>query len=90
MYLFGDQTYDVQPHLKNLMRSRDNPLLEDFLVKAYESIRREIYKLPAEARDSFPQFSSVDDLILWKRDGKRCVALDMAVTCMYQLGTFIR
>ncbi|KAI3335280.1 ketoacyl-synt-domain-containing protein [Ustulina deusta] len=89
MYLFGDQTYDVQPHLKNLMRSRDNPLLEDFLVKAYESIRREIYKLPAEARDSFPQFSSVDDLILWKRDGKRCVALDMAVTCMYQLGTFI-
>ncbi|KAI5855057.1 ketoacyl-synt-domain-containing protein [Durotheca rogersii] len=89
LYLFGDQTYDVQPHLKELMRHRDNPVLEDFLTKAYDAIRRELYRLPVETRDDLPRFTSLDDLLLWKQDSKRCVALDMAVTCVYQLGTFI-
>ncbi|KAI1506778.1 ketoacyl-synt-domain-containing protein, partial [Biscogniauxia marginata] len=89
LYLFGDQTYDIRPGLKDLMRHRHNPILEDFLVKAYDAIRVEIYKLPAETRDDLPRFTCLDDLVLWKQDGKRCIALDMAVTCLYQLGAFI-
>lgn len=90
LYLFGDQTYDTQSHLRELMLYRHNPVLEDFLVKVYDTIRTEIYKLPAEIRDDLPRFTCLDDLVLWKQDGKRCIALDMAVTCMYQLGVFIR
>ncbi|KAI1480090.1 ketoacyl-synt-domain-containing protein [Daldinia eschscholtzii] len=89
LYLFGDQTYDIQPHLRELMLYRHNPILEDFLVRVYDAIRTEIYQLPAEVRDDLPRFTCLDDLVLWKQDGKRCIALDMAVTCMYQLGVFI-
>lgn len=90
LYLFGDQTYDTQPHLKDLQPHRDNPVLEDFLVKAYAAIRSEIYKLPWHVRHDLPRFTCLDDIILRKPGGTRCVPLDMAVTCMYQLGTFIR
>lgn len=90
LYLFGDQTYDIQPQLRDLIRYRHNPVLEDFLVKAYDAIRTEIYNLPCKVRDDLPRFTCVDDIISRKPGGQRCVPLDMAVTCMYQLGTFIR
>lgn len=90
LYLFGDQTYDIQPDLKDLLRYRQNPVLEDFLVKAYDTIRKNIYELPYEIREDLPRFTCLDDLILRKQGGKRCIPLDMAVTCMYQLGVFIR
>lgn len=90
LYLFGDQTYDIQPDLKDLLRYRHNPVLEDFLVKVYDTIRNDIYKLPNEIREELPRFTCLDDLVLWKQGGKRCIPLDMAVTCMYQLGAFIR
>ncbi len=90
LYLFGDQTHDIQPDLKDLLRYRHNPVLEDFLVKAYDTIRKDIYKLPNEIREELPRFTCLDDLVLRKQGGKRCIPLDMAVTCMYQLGVFIR
>lgn len=90
LYLFGDQTYDIQPHLKDLLRYRHNPILENFLIKAYDAIRIEIYRLPSEIRDGLPRFTCLDDLVLGKQGEKRCIPLDMAVTCMYQLGVFIR
>lgn len=90
LYLFGDQTYDIQPHLKDLIQYRNNPVLEDFLVKSYDAIRTELFNLPSEVRVDLPRFTSLDDILLRKQGGKRCVPLDMAVTCMYQLGVFIR
>lgn len=90
LYLFGDQTFNVRPYLKDLMKYRENPVLEDFLVKAYNAIRTEIYQLSPEVRDDLPRFTCVDDIIFRKQGGKRCDPLDMAVTCMYQLGIFIR
>ncbi|KOS19517.1 Noranthrone synthase [Escovopsis weberi] len=35
LYLFGDQTFEIQPQIKDLLKHRDNPLLADFLVRAY-------------------------------------------------------
>ena len=90
LYLFGDQTYDVQPSFKDLIQYRHNPVLEDFLAKAYDAIRTEIFDLPSEVRNSLPRFTCLDDIILRKPGGKRCLPLDMAVTCMFQLAAFIR
>lgn len=89
LYLFGDQTYEVQPHLKDLLRYRTNPVLDDFLVKAYDVIRNHIYELPIQVRDDLPRFTCVDDLLLMKPTSTRCIPLDMAITCLYQLGVFI-
>ncbi|KAL2145509.1 hypothetical protein VTI28DRAFT_7145 [Corynascus sepedonium] len=89
LYLFGDQTFDIQPHLRDLLIKRNNPVVHDFLVKAYNAIRAEIYHLPRPVREDLPRFTCLDDLILWDHSTKRCIPLDMAVTSMYQLGTFI-
>ena len=89
LYLFGDQTFDLQPHLKELLQNRRNPILEQFLDQSYDAVRAEIFKLSRQARDDFPRFTCVDDLILWKKDGERLLPLDMALTCIYQLGMFI-
>lgn len=89
LYLFGDQTYDIQPRLKELLQHRDNPILEALLEKTYNAVRVEIYKLPQDIKEDLPRFTSIEDLVLWSRSGKRYVPLDMAVTCMYQLGAFV-
>lgn len=89
LYLFGDQTYDTQPRLKELLRHRDNPILEAFLEKTYDAIRVEIFNLPQDIKEYLPRFTSIEDLVLWSRSSKQYVPLDMVVTCIYQLGTFI-
>lgn len=90
LYLFGDQTFDIQPHLHDLLRVRDDLFLQDFLVKAYDAIRAEIYRLSPRVRDDLPRFTCLEDLMSWDRSGKRCIPLDMAMTSLYQLGMFIR
>lgn len=90
LYLFGDQTYDIRANFKKLLQRRDNPVLDDFLAKAYDAIRVELFRLPPEVREDLPRFTCLEDLPYWDQSGKRCVPLDMAVTCMYQLGFFIR
>ncbi|KAH8200904.1 hypothetical protein TruAng_004913 [Truncatella angustata] len=89
LFLFGDQTYDNQPYRKELLRDRQNPILENFLSKSYDVIRKEIFTLPVEVIESLPRFTSLDDLLLWKQDGQQCIPVDMAMTCLYQIGTFI-
>ena len=90
LYLFGDQTFDIQCGLKDLLKHKQNLILEDFFVKAYDKIRREIYSLPQEVQDDLPRFTCFNDLIFRREGGKKCIPLDMAMTCVYQLGTFIR
>jgi hypothetical protein len=92
LYLFGDQTFDVEPHLHKLLDAKNNnAVLRDFLDKAYDAIRVQIFQLPKHVREELPRFTSIEDVLVWKRSGgsSRCVPLDMAMTCMYQLGSFI-
>lgn len=88
--ILGDQTCDLTSHWKELLQIRNNPAVEDFLVKSYDAVRREIWKLPVDARNDIPRFSNINDLILSNQTGaRRCVAIDAAVSCIYELATFI-
>ncbi|RWA03415.1 hypothetical protein EKO27_g11693 [Xylaria grammica] len=92
LYLFGDQTFDVEPHMPKLLDAGNtNVVLRDFLDDAYDAIRLQIFRLPANVRVELPRFTSIEDVILWKqpKERSRCVPLDMAMTCLYQLGSFI-
>lgn len=90
LYLFGDQTFEVQPHLQHLLQKRDNLFLHEFLNQSYNALRAELFKIPYSIRKDLPRFTCQEDLLLWDQSGPRCVALDMAMTTLYQLGTFIR
>ena len=92
LYLFGDQTFDVEPHLHKLLVAKNtNVVLKDFLDKTYDALRLQIFQLPKAVREELPRFTGIEDVLLWKRsDGSSCcVPLDMAITCMYQLGSFL-
>ncbi|KAI9654283.1 MAG: Type I Iterative PKS [Alyxoria varia] len=90
LYLFGDQTCDVHSDLKDLLRCRNNLALNDFLTKAYHAITTEIFNLRREIRDSLPRLTCIEDLVVQEHRDRGCIAFGMAVTCMYQLGAFIR
>lgn len=91
LYLFGDQTFDIGPHLPILLEARDDVFLQAFLRGAYSTIRSEIYTLSPATRQDLPRFTCLEDLASWNKDGNgtRCIALDMAMTTLWQLGTFI-
>ena len=90
LYVFGDQTFDVHPHLREFIHDSGNSVLKDFLTKAYDVIRIELFNLPKDVREKLPRFGCINDILLWDGAGRHCVPLEMAVTCMFQLATFIR
>ena len=91
LLIFGDQTFDLTQRWKELFHIRDNPAVEDFLAKSYIAVRNEIYKLPVDVRNDIPRFTCLNDLLLSSQAGPRRVpAIDTAVSCIYELATFIR
>jgi hypothetical protein len=91
LLLFGDQTFDVGPHFSSLLEARDNLFLHALLRGAYNALRTELYTLPPAIRQDLPRFTCLEDLASWRHggSGKRCIALDMAMTTLWQLGKFI-
>ncbi|KAE8825964.1 hypothetical protein PTNB85_08909 [Pyrenophora teres f. teres] len=91
LFLFGDQTFDIRPHFSGLLKARDNLFLHAFLRAAYNALRKEIFTLSPEVRKELPRFTCLEDLASWKDggSGKQCLALDMAMTTLWQLGRYI-
>ncbi|KAF7180566.1 hypothetical protein CNMCM7691_009857 [Aspergillus felis] len=89
IYLFGDQTYDVDAPLRELLHHSD-PILTAFFERALHVLRLEIGQLPSELRCEFPRFSSIADLISRRGDTRLHPGLEMALVLIYQLGSFIR
>ncbi|KAI1174098.1 beta-ketoacyl synthase [Nemania sp. FL0916] len=87
--IFGDQTFDLGPHWKSFFGLRSDPIVDDFLTKAYDAVRNEVYRMPLEEQESLPRFTCINDLILLNQKGKRCVAIDTAIGSIYQLAVFI-
>ncbi|KAK8055200.1 fusarubin cluster-polyketide synthase [Apiospora rasikravindrae] len=90
LYLFGDQTFNVQPHLRGLLQGTDNPAVHEFLVKSYEVLRVKLHRLSDAAPDDVPRFTCLNDFVMWEKAESKLVPLDMAITCVYQLGLFIK
>lgn len=89
LLVFGDQTLDVQPFLKQFAQHRDNPALDDFLTRAFHAIRDEIHHSARHVRVDLPRFTCIEDIIFREPGASSCLALEMASTCMYQIGVFI-
>lgn len=90
VYLFGDQTYDIQTKdLQSLLHNgKSDPVVVEFLERARRALRDDLYQLRPEDRHHAPSFACVTELLLWKRG--KSVPVDMAMLCLYQLGLFMR
>lgn len=90
IYLFGDQTGDFDACLRHLFQAKANPLLTSFFERCYYAIRQEITNLLPSQQQAFPRFTSVVDLLAKSRETGPNPALESALTCIYQLGCFIK
>ncbi|KAK1751945.1 polyketide synthase for naphthopyrone YWA1 [Echria macrotheca] len=90
IYLFGDQTNDFVPDLRQLLRIQDSPLLTAFLEKTHIALRQEISQQGREIQDFLPRFSRVVDLLAaYSTDIDSAPVLASTLTAIYQLGSFI-
>jgi naphtho-gamma-pyrone polyketide synthase len=90
VYLFGDQTYDVNSRLRDLLLVKGNPILTTFFEQAYFVIRAEIGRLPVKESGAFPKFTCLGDILARQREGGLNPAFQTPLTTIYQLGSFIR
>ncbi|KAJ5146426.1 uncharacterized protein N7515_000990 [Penicillium bovifimosum] len=89
LYLFGDQTADVDSGLRRLLHAKNDSLLVAFFQKCYYALRKEITSFSPSERETFPRFTSIVDLLARHRESGPNPSLESALTTMYQLGCFI-
>lgn len=88
VYVFGDQTFDYEHSLAQLLRS-DNIILTSFFQKCQTAVQTELGRLPLHTRDPTPKFSSVTDLLGRKRDGCISAALEQVLSLIHIFAAFI-
>ncbi|GIZ46262.1 hypothetical protein CKM354_000939400 [Cercospora kikuchii] len=90
LYLFGDQTYDFVPKLKELLSYHESPILTAFLDQAHYVIRAEsIESLPVAVHKA-SRTANLAELVQKYTEGKLGPAFQTALACTSQLGAFIR
>lgn len=90
VYLFGDQTSDFEVGLRRLLQAKDHTIVSAFFQKCYHALRQEISSLSPSERSIFPRFTSIVDLLARHCESPGNPALESALTCLYQLGCFIK
>ncbi|KAI4254023.1 MAG: hypothetical protein LQ352_003346 [Teloschistes flavicans] len=89
VFVFGDQTCNVNAKLRQLLLLQGNPILTTFFEQAFYVIRTELGHLPVAEQKTFPRFNSIADLLSRQRKDGVNQALQTALSCIYQLGWFI-
>lgn len=90
VFAFGDQTYNAADVLSSLLQADEDPIVVDFLERSSGVLKYEVNRLASEQRAQCPRFASLADLVPSYRAGTLNPALVQALTCIAQLGTFLR
>jgi naphtho-gamma-pyrone polyketide synthase len=90
VYLFGDQTGDFETGLRRLLQAKNHTFVSAFFQRSYHALRQEIASLPPAERSMFPRFTSIVDLLARHCESRGNSAMESALTCIYQLGCFIK
>jgi naphtho-gamma-pyrone polyketide synthase len=90
IYLFGDQTFEYSKELRDIVHLNSDPLVISFFEETYNALRVEIGSLPKSQRQEFESFSNFSELAAQKLAGSLHPSLDQALSCAYELASFIR
>lgn len=91
VFLFGDQTVDSYPIIKQIARhSKSSLSLRIFFRDTTDALRNEIEKLQTSQRERFHSFSSILGLAeAHVQTGASDVVLSTVLLCIAQLGSLI-
>ncbi|KAL8826801.1 MAG: hypothetical protein Q9191_003572 [Dirinaria sp. TL-2023a] len=89
--LFGDQTVDPCPLMKQLCRgSTESSVLRAFFERTSDALRRELALAEPADRSSFPSFDSIPALVeAYTQSDKPDEAVSTVLLCVYQLGLLL-
>ncbi|KAL6874701.1 ketoacyl-synt domain-containing protein [Trichoderma novae-zelandiae] len=90
--VFGDQSSCSLSKLQLLLLKKNNPYLTSFIDQVNHTLRHEIARLTTAERQSFPAFSSIQNLVsrVLKDDkNSRNAALESTLATIYQLCCFL-
>ena len=90
VFVFGDQTYDIGDLLTSLLHTHDDPVLSCFLERSYQTLKQEVVRLGRERQADCPRFAKLASLLPLWRSGTLNPALGQAVSCICQIGAFLR
>ncbi|KAH8585391.1 polyketide synthase-like protein [Bisporella sp. PMI_857] len=90
VFLFGDQSYDFVPSLRELLRTNNNPILSAFLEQAHYVLRAQaIQSLPPSIHKAC-RTASLAQLLRKYEDGTLPASFTTPLFCLAQLGWFMR
>lgn len=90
VFLFGDQTYDFVPKLRELLPIKDNPILTAFFEQAHYVVRAQMIQSLRPQEHKAARTSDLAHMLQKYVDGKLCPAFQTALSCICQLGYFMR
>jgi Starter unit:ACP transacylase in aflatoxin biosynthesis len=90
LLLFGDQTYDFVPKLRELLAIKDHPILTAFLEQAHYVVRAQMFHTLTPEEHKTSRTSGLAHMVQKYADGKLNPAFQTALSCISQLGCFMR
>ena len=90
VFLFGDQTSDFVPKLRDLLAVRDSPLLTAFLEQAHYVVRAQMMHALPPVEHKASRTANLAEMVQKYADGKLSPAFQTALSCICQLGCFMQ
>ena len=90
VYLFGDQTYDFVPRLRELLSQQDSPLLTAFLEQAHYVVRAQMIQTLSPEEHKAARTADLAQMVQKYVSGDLSPAFQTALSCICQIGSFMR
>ncbi|KIW01754.1 uncharacterized protein PV09_06930 [Verruconis gallopava] len=90
VFLFGDLNVSFEESLRELLYTKDMPVLKSFLEKVAFALREEISRMSSSWQALMPRFTTLIDLLPQINGKIGSPALRFALLCVAELGLFIR
>ena len=90
IFLFGDQTFDFVPKLRQLLPIKDNPILTAFFEQAHYVVRAQMIQTLDPQEHKASRTSNLAQMVQKYTEGKLSPAFQTALSCICQLGYFMR
>lgn len=88
--VFGDQTFDFVPKLRELLATKDNPILTAFLEQSHYVVRAQMIQSLPPAEHKAARTFDLADMLKKYAAGKLSPAFQTALSCITQLGSFMQ
>jgi hypothetical protein len=88
IFVFGDLTDDARAYLRQLIRTKPDPILDSFLSASYHAVRTDLLALSQVGGGQDWRFSNLLELPEVTPSGPQKVALDHALTVISHFGLF--